>query len=56
MLLQGLFGRRGVELDDVEIIGLHPEEALLDVPENVVPSEDVRVAPPGHRELGGSAP
>jgi hypothetical protein len=39
-----------VELDDVEIIGLYPGEALLDAPENVVPSEDVRVAPPGDQQ------
>jgi len=43
VLLQGLFGRRGVELDYIEVIRLHSGEALFDTRDDVVAREDVRV-------------
>ena len=47
VLLQGLFGWRGMELDDVEIVSLHPSEALLDALDDIFSGEDVGVALPG---------
>ena len=52
MLLQRLPGRRDVELDDVEIVGLHPPQALLDARHDVVAGEDVRAGWP--RGAGGA--
>ncbi len=41
VLLQGLPGWRGVELHDVEIVGLHPFETLFDPRHHVLAGEDV---------------
>ncbi|MDQ1452622.1 MAG: hypothetical protein QOK38_2488, partial [Acidobacteriaceae bacterium] len=41
VLLQGLPGWRGVKLDDVEIVGLHPHKTLFDPGHDVVAGEDV---------------
>ena len=43
MLLQRLFGRRGVELDHVEVIRLHSGQTLFDTRDDVVARKDVRV-------------
>ena len=42
ILLQGLLRRRDVELHQVEIVGLHPHQALLHAGDDVVAREDVR--------------
>src|SRR5271165_4754681 len=47
VLFQGLLRRRSMELDDVEMVGLHPGEALLDALDDVVPGEDMLAALPG---------
>src|SRR5262245_5416351 len=49
VLLQGLFGRRGVELDYIEVIRLHSGEALFDTRDDVVAREYVRVPLPSWR-------
>src|SRR4029077_13042016 len=46
VLLQGLPRRRDVELQDVEMIGPHAREALLDALKDVVAGEDVRASLP----------
>ena len=42
VLLQRLLRRRDVELHQVEIVGLHARQALLDAGDDVVAREDVR--------------
>src|SRR5260370_23567038 len=41
MLLEGLPGWRGMELHDIEIVGLHPRKTLFDPGHDVVAREDV---------------
>src|SRR5262252_7852815 len=41
MLLQGLLRRRGMELHDIKIVGLHPGKTLLNSRHDVVAREDV---------------
>src|SRR5262245_22512521 len=44
MLLQGLPGRRAMELDHVQIVGVHAGQALFDARQDIVTREDMRVA------------
>src|SRR5215510_5854580 len=44
--LHRLPGRGGVELQDVEVVGAHAREALLDAAEDVVARENVRARLP----------
>jgi hypothetical protein len=52
VLLQGLSGWGGVELHNVEIVGLHPHKTLFDPRDDVVASEDV--LPRWPRGVGGA--